>query len=118
MIKAELWEIVWSLLLAKEKGIKPLLLESDSLLAVNAISSGCALAHVCHGLVRIVEDLMVNFDHVKINHVLREANQVADSLAKCRLTLEGPCRMFMSIPAFISNSPLGDAHFVTFPRGL
>jgi len=60
---------------------------------------------------------MVNFNHVKINHVLREANQVADSLAKFGLSLEGPCRMFMSIPGFTSKFLLGDAHFVTFPRG-
>jgi len=52
VIKAELWAVVWSLQLAKEKG-------TDPLLAVNAINSGRVLTHACHGLVRMVEVLRI-----------------------------------------------------------
>jgi len=46
----------------------------------------------------------VDLDYVKISHIVREANQVADSLAKFELSLEDPCRMFVSIPVFIIYS--------------
>lgn len=49
----------------------------------------------------------MDLDYVKISHVVREANQVADSLAKFGLSLEVHSRIFMSIPVFIFNS-----HFV------
>jgi len=43
--------------------------------------------------------------------LLREANQIADSLAKFGLSLT--CRFFNYVPAFSSNSLIGDAHHVT-----
>jgi len=60
----------------------------------------------------------VDLDYVKISHVVRGANQVADSLAKFGLSLEVPCRMFMSIPVFISNSLLVFIENVGFQSSL
>jgi len=40
---------------------------------------------------------------------------VADSLVKSGFSSNVPCRIFNSIPVFISNSLLRDARCVTFP---
>jgi len=68
-------------------------------------------------MVRRIEEKAKSFDTSHINYVLREANQIADSLAKFGLSLETICRFFNYVPAFSSNSLIGDAHHVTFLRG-
>lgn len=54
-----------------------------------------------------------------ISHVLREANQGADGLAKHGMSLppESSCCTFVSLPLFLSIAFCADVTGVAFPRG-
>ncbi|KAF7824182.1 putative ribonuclease H-like domain, reverse transcriptase zinc-binding domain-containing protein [Senna tora] len=81
VLEAEIWGCLEGLELALKSGFDSVWLESDSLLAVNFIRNGCNDDHVCAGLIKRVRSLMAHFRYVKILHIFREANGVADFLA-------------------------------------
>lgn len=56
-----------------------MLVESDSVLAINLLPNGCASHHSCFSLVQGIKSFHDAGGDLQWNHVLREANQVSKS---------------------------------------
>lgn len=87
------------------------------MLAVKLLDKGCFPRHPCHALVYQIKQSLRDAPNIRISHVLREANQVADLLAKHGLSLDARCYVFDNLPPFISLPCLANNAFVAFPRG-
>lgn len=109
--------ILHGLKLAKERGFTNILVESDSLTAVNFISGGCSATHPCSPLVKEIHKFMTVDGSISVAHTFREANQVADRLANFGISLSMACKIFEVIPDFLIDSLRGDACNTFFPRG-
>ncbi|KAL5810001.1 hypothetical protein ACOSQ4_026569 [Xanthoceras sorbifolium] len=96
--------------LALETGLSPLLLESDCLGAINAVKArsvlcsdmGLVLADIC--------SLSSNLNVVSFSFIPREANKVADSLAKFALGLSSDLFWLESCPPCGELLVHGDFH--------
>lgn len=101
VVQAELWAIYFGLKVSWDRGFKSLHVESDSQVAINLLKKGC---NPCHRSASLVRNIM-SFTHFggsySWSHVLREANQAADALAKDGLSLEGQSRIFDICPDFL-----------------
>ena len=58
-----------------------------------------------------VEQLLATFDHLRINHIFREHNMLADGLSKKALKLEVGTRHFSET---LDGKVIGDGHFSLF----
>lgn len=99
---AELWGIIKGIQLALSLNIKKLIIETDSLVSQRLILSPdsythhplCSLISNCRFLLTLLEDW-------KLNHVLREANFCADSLANFGRTSQLHYTVFDTLPSFL-----------------
>ncbi|GLT63420.1 hypothetical protein SLA2020_359870 [Shorea laevis] len=97
---AEFWGVKLGLKLALDLGFRRLEIEADSLLVINTIN-GAFAANASHKpLIQCCRSLILKFDEVRIKHVYREANGVADILAKYGASMEEHFVTFDSIPHF------------------
>ncbi|KAK9100199.1 hypothetical protein Scep_023629 [Stephania cephalantha] len=78
---AELWAIREGLQIAWEFGYRHLIVESDSTVALQLLTSQDTNFHPADTLVRDCKALICRQWAIKLQHVFREANQVADGLA-------------------------------------
>ncbi|XP_043704065.1 uncharacterized protein LOC122654153 [Telopea speciosissima] len=106
-----------ALLMARQFQMKHVMLESDNLLIVNLLKG--QTRDVPWRITTIISDcrsLFSYFDVILFEHVLREANSVADSLAtKAPESQHSMC--WLSIPPpFISPLLFADASGTLFPR--
>lgn len=99
---AELKAILTGLKLLRGKGYSKIVINSDSLTAVQMVQWGCSNLHPCFQLVKEIQDLMCRINECTISHTLREANQVVDAFAKFGLTLTMCSRIFDCLPPFTS----------------
>ncbi|PNX75801.1 ribonuclease H, partial [Trifolium pratense] len=99
------------------KGFQKILIESDSLAAINIIAGGCSISHPCFGLVNDIKNKATQVTEVRFMHMFREANQVADALAKFGLSQLCLLRIYDVPPDFISFPLLADRIGTLFPRG-
>lgn len=116
VIEVEILAISMGLNLARLKGFRKLEIETDSLAAVRFIKAGCSSRHPLFNLVSGIQDLLRMEGSCCINHVLREANQVADSFAKFGLSLDNCSRFFSCLPPFASLATRVDGMGTVFPR--
>lgn len=79
---AELWSIWHGLVGAKDKNIQNILICSDSLAAVKLLCETQLLHHPYGALITACRQAMAEFSSCTIQHTYREANQVADGLAR------------------------------------
>ncbi|XP_015938268.1 uncharacterized protein LOC107463901 [Arachis duranensis] len=79
---AELWGIVKGLQIAVPNDLQNIIVDSDSLMALQAIKTGCPSSHPCAALVQDILILSRRVQNIDWNHTLREANAVADIMAK------------------------------------
>nr|KYP41057.1 Putative ribonuclease H protein At1g65750 family [Cajanus cajan] len=87
VVQAELWAIYHGLHIIKERFLQAyIFIESDSAEAMKFLNEGCSRNHPCYSLVNLIVRTTNDFHKLECNHVLREANQVADRFAK-----EGSC---------------------------
>ncbi|GLT97931.1 hypothetical protein SLE2022_154720 [Rubroshorea leprosula] len=101
---AELWGIKISLELAAKLKIKLLEVETDSTFVVNTLAD-CSVKCLNHRtLIASCRLLTQQFEQVLIKHTYREANGVADTLAKHGALMEAPFVTFDSTPSFCSSS--------------
>lgn len=114
--EAELWAILKGLQLARARDSQKVHLETDSLAAVRLIKMECSPLHPCFNLIQDIRCLMQPEDNFYLSHILREANQVADGLAKMGLSLEPISRIFENLPLFLSAAFCADNAGVIFPR--
>ena len=77
---AELWGVYYGLVIAWEKGISRLEVEVDSKMVVEFLTMGIGETHPLSFLVRLCHGFLTRDWLVRILHVYREANHLADGL--------------------------------------
>ncbi|CAN1120234.1 Putative ribonuclease H protein At1g65750, partial [Linum perenne] len=88
IVRAEMWGVVEGLMLAWDKGIRKLKLQSDSTLAVQLLSNMDQAKHQHSNLIRRFQELMSRQWEVSIEHIYCEVNFAADFLANSGHELE------------------------------
>ena len=84
---AELWGVYYGLVIAWEKGISRLELEVDSKMVVEFLTIGIGDSHPLSFLVRLCHGFLTRDWLVRIVHVYRDANRLADGLANLVFSL-------------------------------
>ena len=87
--------------------------ESDSMIAINLIRNGCNKEHPAFQLVQAALRLTEGMETVLWQHTWREANQVADTLAKYSLSLSNDCKIFDQVPGFLVMPLMADFNVVS-----
>lgn len=90
--------------------------ESGSISVVQMVKEGCSYLHPLFILVDDIRQLLSIDDSLSVNHVLREADSVADDFAKFGLSLDFCSMLFLSIPAFAFPYVRADFSGVAHPR--
>ncbi|KAL4359627.1 hypothetical protein AHAS_Ahas08G0096300 [Arachis hypogaea] len=108
IMHAELWAVVHGLTIAAANGYMNLIVESDSAAAINFIEHGCSPAHHCAPLVQDIRNLSARLQQTSWKHALREANTVADHLAKKGQDLPLGLHLFDKAPPDIGYAILCD----------
>ncbi|CAL2235355.1 unnamed protein product [Prunus armeniaca] len=82
ILEAEMWGLFFGLRLAADRGIRNLLVEMDSAMAVKLVRNATTLdLHHMASLVSGCWELMGKFDACALHHIYRERNLVADHIA-------------------------------------
>ncbi|XP_039015927.1 uncharacterized protein LOC120146441 [Hibiscus syriacus] len=101
----ELWGIYDGLCLTWNLGNKKIQCQTDCAEAHGLITSSSA--HSSHlTLIRMIANLVCGI--VSLTLIFREANAVADHLAKLRLITDGSMQVFQDIPPLVSSLLYGD----------
>ncbi|CAA7059778.1 unnamed protein product [Microthlaspi erraticum] len=111
---AELWGVYYGLCIAWDRKILKLEVEVDSELVVGFLTTGIGdshplsfLVHLCHGFIKRDWE-------VRISHVYREANRLADGLANYAFNLALGFHSFVAAPlvvtSLLQDDVLGSAH--------
>jgi len=102
--EAELFAIKLGMEIAISMGYNNIVVESDSLTAVQLINRGVLQQrHPLYALVSSIIQMGAKVDYISWNQVFRETNSVADSLAKYGLSLSSnsPVILFKFPPTFL-----------------
>lgn len=108
IITAELLAIFQGIKLALDNGYNQIIIESDSKEAVDYLRRGIITSCAFSTLLSDIFRLMSVMEDIKIVHVYREANKVADALAKWGLNQETPTHYFDVVPDFCKTVLLAD----------
>ncbi|RYR17285.1 hypothetical protein Ahy_B03g062048 isoform A [Arachis hypogaea] len=108
IMHVELWAVIHGLNIATTNGYHNLVVESDSAAAINFINHGCSPVHPCAPLVQDIRILANRVQKITWIHSLREANPVADLLAKKGQDLPIGLHLFDQAPHCISYALLCD----------
>ncbi|GLT67581.1 hypothetical protein SLA2020_398770 [Shorea laevis] len=100
---AELWGVKVGLELALKMSIKKLEVEVDSMFVVHILKNAFAAKKPHKALVNCCRLLIQRFEGVKVKHTYREANGIADTLAKHGAFMEDFLVYFDSVPDFCST---------------
>nr|KYP65965.1 Putative ribonuclease H protein At1g65750 family [Cajanus cajan] len=104
IIQTELWAILHGLRIIQSRKLSGrVMVESDSSLEIRLILEGCSSAHPCSTLVQEIVELTRQVNFVSFTHILREADKVADFLAKYKLPLGEVMTIFNSPPEFLHS---------------
>ncbi|CAA7054658.1 unnamed protein product [Microthlaspi erraticum] len=95
---AELWGVYYGLVIAWEKGIPRLDVEVDSAMVVGFLKTGICDTHPLSFLVHLCHDFLSKDWEVRIAHVYREANRLADGLANYAFSLPFGFHSFDLVP--------------------
>lgn len=119
ILAAELWGIFHGLRMAWNRGFQNIVVYSDSKNAIDLLTAGCVRSHAYFNLIEAIHRIHQGSNSIRWKHILREANQVANCLAKFGLDLDSQFRIFYVSPSFIYkyNALRADAHCICFPRG-
>lgn len=79
---SEIWGLRQGLFLALQTGIKNLIVESDSLEAIQALNQDISPTTPAPALVLDCKGLLLKFEATRLRHSPRETNHAADFLAK------------------------------------
>ncbi|KAG7567714.1 Ribonuclease H domain [Arabidopsis thaliana x Arabidopsis arenosa] len=115
---AELWGAYYGLLIAWDKGFRRVELDLDSELVVGFLKSGMSNAHPLAFLVRLCHGFFTRDWLVRINHVYREANRLADGLANYAFLLPLGLHLFETCPEAVLLILLEDANGIAIPRAV
>ncbi|GLT59818.1 hypothetical protein SLA2020_326160 [Shorea laevis] len=113
---AELWGCREGLKLACQLGIDHLILEMDSLLAVQMIQDRKRVEGPASVLIADIFDLLSSFSVFSVRHTLREGNFAADFMASLGHGLPLGTTHFMDPPAGLNQTLQGDITGTMFLR--
>ena len=82
ILKAELLAILFGLRLCWDRGFRRIVVFSDSTLAISLVSHGCGRFHVYGAVIGLIREFLERDWMVRLEHILREGNAVADCMAK------------------------------------
>nr|KYP53452.1 hypothetical protein KK1_024589 [Cajanus cajan] len=67
--------MLYGLKILKERNFSDqIIIESDSIIAIQFLNEGCPRTHSCYGLVNQVVKAAGDFNNIECTHTLREAN--------------------------------------------
>jgi len=115
---AELWGAYYGLLIAWDKGFRRVELDLDCKLVVGFLSTGVSNAHPLSFLVRLCQGFFTRDWLVRVSHVYREANRLADGLANYAFTLPLGLHCFDACPEGVRLLLLADVNGTEFPRAV
>jgi len=95
---AELWGVYYGLYMAWAKQLTHLELEVDSEVVVSFLKAGIGETHPLSFLVRLCQGFLLKDWQVRISHVYREANSLADGLANHAFSLSLGLHVFDEVP--------------------
>ncbi|KAG7558925.1 Ribonuclease H-like superfamily [Arabidopsis thaliana x Arabidopsis arenosa] len=113
---AELWGVYYGLVIAWEGGFRRVILEVDSALVVGFLQSGVEDTHPLAFLVRLCHGFISRDWLVRVTHVYREANRLADGLANYAFSLSLGFQHLNVCPEDVVPVLLDDVNGVTRPR--
>lgn len=110
---AELWGVYYGLYIAWERRVARLELEVDSEIVVGFLTSGISDSHPLSFLVRLCYGFLSRDWLVRVSHVYREANRLADGLANYAFSLPLGFYSFNLPPDIVNPILLEDANGVS-----
>ncbi|KAG7543761.1 Ribonuclease H-like superfamily [Arabidopsis thaliana x Arabidopsis arenosa] len=113
---AELWGVYYGLYIAWERRATRVELELDSEMVVGFLKTGISEYHPLSFLVRLCHGFLARDWIVRISHVYREANRLADGLANYAFSLPLGFRFFEVVPDSVNAILLEDTGGTAFPR--
>lgn len=115
---AELWGAYYGLNIAWERGVTQLEMEIDSEMVVGFLRTGIDDSHPLSFLVRLCHGLLSKDWSVRISHVYREANRLADGLANYAFLLPLGFHLFNSTPDSVMSIVHDDVAGSAYPRNV
>ncbi|KAG7566501.1 Reverse transcriptase domain [Arabidopsis suecica] len=100
---AELWGVYYGLYLAWERRVQRVELEVDSEIVVEFLRTGISDHHPLSFLVRLCHGFTSKDWRVRIVHVYREANRLADGLANYAFSLPLGFHSFSNVPLVVDS---------------
>ncbi|KAJ1425364.1 Ribonuclease H domain [Sesbania bispinosa] len=100
IMEAELWGILRGLNTASQIGLKQVIIEDDSVIALQFMEKGCPTSHLAFELVHRILQAAMLFDNLVWSHTFREGNSLANCFSKKGLQMNGIFRSFGSLPDF------------------
>lgn len=113
---AELWRAYYSLYMAWERGLTQVEGEIDLEIVMGFLTTGISDSHPLSFLIRLCYDFISRDWIVRIRHVYREANRLADGLANYAFNLTLGFHSFETSPQFVRLTMLEDATSSTRSR--
>ncbi|KAJ1386088.1 Ribonuclease H-like superfamily [Sesbania bispinosa] len=98
VLQAELHGTLRGLQLAKRKGLRKIVIEADSLIAISLIDKGCLPSHIALCVVEEIRKIAKAFDSISWAHIFKEANGLADCFANYDLDSSVNFRTFKYVP--------------------
>lgn len=100
---AELWGVYYGLYLAWDRKVSRLMVEVDSEMVVGFLKTGINDTHPLSFLVRLCHGFISRDWIVRIDHVYREANFLADGLAEFAFSLPLGFHLLHSVPEAVAS---------------
>lgn len=113
---AELWGVYYGLYIVLENKITCLELEVDSEMVVGFLKTGICDTHPLSFLVRLCYGFISRDWIVRISHVYREANRLADGLANYAFSLPPGYHSFTECPQSVYSIMMDDVNGNALPR--
>lgn len=82
VIESELWGLYEGLMMARNFGFKKVMVESDSLTAVQTMYRATKQNHPLFSIIQSCKNLLLANWDCNIKHIYREGNKLADGLAR------------------------------------
>ncbi|KAG7542942.1 Ribonuclease H-like superfamily [Arabidopsis thaliana x Arabidopsis arenosa] len=115
---AELWGVYYGLFIAWDRGARRVELEVDSEIVVGFLKTGINDTHPLSFLVRLCYGFITKDWIVRISHVYREANRLADGLANYAFSLPLGFHLLEAPPECVSSILFEDSIGLSHPRNV
>ncbi|KAK5844957.1 hypothetical protein PVK06_001104 [Gossypium arboreum] len=114
-VVAELWGILDGLMLFQKQGYPEVIIQSDCLENVLSLHDS-KLDGLRSSLIRRIHQILAYEEKWSLNYIPRESNQVADTLAKMALKMNGTLRIFEEPPLEIQVLWKDECRFANMTR--